>query len=105
MKQQQNGPLSPEDQLKLKEKVVGLVRAILIPEKAGLPVEKVNREYREFNGENIPWRKMGYSTMEDFLEQNPHMCRVQRKQDGWYLFGVATQETAHIARMVSQQKK
>ena len=61
-------------------------------------------EYREFNGEGIPFRKIGYSSLEDFLEQNPHMCRIHRKPDGWYLYGVATQETAHIVRLVSQQR-
>ena len=37
-------PQSPEEQAKLKKRVIGEVRAVLLPEKQGLPLEKLNRK-------------------------------------------------------------
>ena len=47
----------------------------------------ISGEYREFLGDNIPYRRLGYSTLEDFLDQNPAVCRIVRKPDGWYVYG------------------
>ena len=37
-------PQTPDEQAKLKKRVIGEVRAVLLPEKQGLPLEKLNRK-------------------------------------------------------------
>ena len=37
-------PQTPEEQAKLKKDVIGQIRAVLLPEKQGLPLEKLNRK-------------------------------------------------------------
>jgi len=97
--------LSEEERQELKAKVLGVIKAILVAAtKAGIHVEKFNREYRDFQGGNIPHRRLGYSTLEDFLDQNPAVCRIVRKPDGWYVYGRPTEEDAHISRMITAQK-
>ena len=55
-------------------------------------------------GEPIPFRKLGYVTLEEFLDQSPDLCRVGFTANGVVLHGVATEATAHVAAMVSQQR-
>ena len=55
-------------------------------------------------GEPIPWRKMGYQTLEEFLDQSPDLCRVAYTAQGVMVHGVATEKSAHVAEMVSQQR-
>ena len=60
-------------------------------------------EYREMIGEPIPYRKLGYSTLEEFLDQSPDLCRVSYSANGVILHGVATEATAHVAALVARQ--
>jgi len=101
-----NPPLTDEQREKMKAGVFSVIRATLMPHaKTGLPVEKLNREYREFTQQNIPYRDMGYPTLEDFLDQNPKLCRIAHKPTGWHVYGAVTQETKHIHEMVTSQKR
>ena len=54
-------------------------------------------------GEPIPWRKMGYQTLEEFLDQSPDLCRVSYTNEGVVVRGIATEASAHVAKLVSQQ--
>lgn len=56
-------------------------------------------------GGNIPFRKLGYHTLEDFLDQSPEMCRVSYGNSGIILHGVSTEATAHVASLVARQRK
>ena len=56
-------------------------------------------------GGNIPFRKLGYPCLEDFLDQSPDMCRIAYGPDGIILLGVATEATAHVASLVARQRK
>ena len=98
-------PQTPEEQAKLKKDVIGQIRAVLLPEKQGLPLEKLNREYRSMIGEPIPCVRMGYRTLDDFIDQNPQLFRIQFKPDSSiWVHAVETEETKHVKRMVSQQR-
>ena len=62
-------------------------------------------EYRDIIGENIPWQKLGYQTFDDFVNTNPHLCRLEVKGDGTvWVHAVPTEETQHIRNLVSMQK-
>ena len=65
-----------------------------------------SEDYRETVGKNIPYRSMGYNTLEDFLDQSPDMCRISYSSTGGILLhGVATEATAHVAALVARQRK
>ena len=38
-------PLSPDEKTRLRAKVIGHVRAVIMPAKQGMPLEKLNRKY------------------------------------------------------------
>ena len=65
----------------------------------------VSEEYKDIIGENIPWRKLGYSTFDDFVKKNRQLFRIDIKGDGSvWVHAVPTEETQHIRNMVSMQK-
>ena len=63
-------------------------------------------DYRGLVGEGIPYRSLGYPSLEAFVDHAlGDVCQVGRDRSGGYvLHALATQETAHIAAMVSAQK-
>lgn len=96
--------MTQEDQDKFKHKIINQVRGVLMPEKHGMLLSKLNFEYKSLIGENIPWDKMGYRTLYEFVHQNRQLFRVEFREEGSWVHAVATEETQHIKDMVSQQK-
>ena len=60
-------------------------------------------DYRDMIGKPIPYRDLGYVSLEEFLDQSPDVCRVQYTPNGISLHGVATAADAHVASLVSRQ--
>lgn len=60
-------------------------------------------DYRELQGEWIPFRKLGYSTLEELFQDVPGF-KVFNVNGEWVVDAVASQETQHIATMVARQK-
>ena len=75
-------------------------------DKFPLNVRIITGDYRGLVGEGIPYRSMGYQSLEAYVDHAMYdVCRVSRDRNGGYcLHALATQETAHIAAMVSAQK-
>ncbi|XP_074656038.1 tudor domain-containing protein 7B-like [Tubulanus polymorphus] len=82
-----------------------LLRAVLQPFKDGLPIRKLDSEYRQCNGSSVPYKQFGFNTQEDFLHSVKDTVRFSRNKDGEMIcFAVVTEETAHIAKLISNQK-
>ncbi|XP_026493738.2 tudor domain-containing protein 7 [Vanessa tameamea] len=86
-----------------KEQVIQALRATLISVKGALTVKQCNRDYRELQGEWIPYKKLGYPTLEKLFQDVPGFKITQINGD-WVVDAIASQETQHIASMVSRQK-
>ncbi len=117
-----------EERNKKREKVVKILNSLLITSKAGYPIEKLqgnqsqcvtstNRTwhdffvfyfpgcYKDIEGERIPFKTIGYSTLEDFLDQGRDFCRIAYDRQGGILIqAVPNEANAHIAHMVSKQR-
>ncbi|XP_077560350.1 uncharacterized protein LOC144175148 isoform X1 [Haemaphysalis longicornis] len=82
-----------------------ILRSILTSEKNGIPLRKLDGEYRMLTGNRIPYRQFGFNTMEEYLESIPDTVRLARGYDGEVLVHVVvTESTAHVAQMVRGQK-
>ncbi|CAH2102571.1 unnamed protein product [Euphydryas editha] len=86
-----------------KEQVIQALRATLISVKGALTIKQCNRDYRELQGEWIPFRKLGYPTLEKLFQDVPGFKITQINGD-WVVDAIASQETQHIASMVARQK-
>lgn len=60
-------------------------------------------DYRELQGEWIPFKKLGYPTLEKLFLDVPGF-KVSQVNGEWYVDAIASEDTQHIAAMVSRQK-
>ncbi|XP_045448202.1 tudor domain-containing protein 7 [Melitaea cinxia] len=86
-----------------KEQVIQALRATLISVKGALTIKQCNRDYRELQGEWIPYKKLGYPSLEKLFQDVPGFKITQVNGD-WVVDAIASQETQHIATMVARQK-
>ncbi|XP_049881297.1 tudor domain-containing protein 7 [Pectinophora gossypiella] len=86
-----------------KEQVIQALRATLISVKGALTIKQCNRDYKELQGEWIPFKKLGYPTLDKLFLDVPGF-KVTQINGEWYVDAIASQETQHIATMVSKQK-
>ena len=94
------------DREKLRDKVKKDIRALLISAPLGVPAQIFAKDYRQMNGKEIPYREIGYRSLDDFIWSIPDVVRVGMGPTGLVTFyPVATKETQHIVNMIKKQKK
>uniref|UniRef100_UPI003AAD656D tudor domain-containing protein 7A-like n=1 Tax=Centroberyx gerrardi TaxID=166262 RepID=UPI003AAD656D len=86
------------------ESVKKMLRSVLQSSKSGVSISRLQSEYRSLCGENIPLRKLGYPTLEDFLRSIPSVVRMEYRMGELTCFAAVCKETAHIAELVARQK-
>ncbi|XP_075545630.1 uncharacterized protein LOC142579388 isoform X1 [Dermacentor variabilis] len=87
------------------EDVGTILRSILTSEKSGILLRFLDNEYRTLTGTRIPYRQMGFSTLEEYLHSIPDVARLSTNAEGNTVVHVVVSEsTAHVAQMVRGQK-
>uniref|UniRef100_A0A7N8X4R8 Tudor domain containing 7 b n=1 Tax=Mastacembelus armatus TaxID=205130 RepID=A0A7N8X4R8_9TELE len=82
------------------ELVKKMLRAILLANKGGVSLSRLQSEYKELAGEHIPHKQMGHNQLETLLASMPSVVRMERSRSG----EVCAYETAHIAKVVARQR-
>ncbi|XP_074521487.1 tudor domain-containing protein 7A isoform X2 [Halichoeres trimaculatus] len=86
------------------ESVKRILRSVLQSCKAGVPVGRLQSEYRSLCGEFIPLKRLGFSKLEDYLWSIPSIVRLENYMGEIRCFAVTSRETVHIAELVARQK-
>lgn len=91
---------------KLIKQTKSMLRAVLISAPRGVIARRLQAEYKSITGTPIPYQKLGYYTLEDFLRSIPDVIHATAGSTGELTFvGVADSSTEHIAKLVSKQRK
>uniref|UniRef100_A0A7N6ACG5 Tudor domain-containing protein 7B n=1 Tax=Anabas testudineus TaxID=64144 RepID=A0A7N6ACG5_ANATE len=77
-----------------------MLPAILQANKGGLSLSRLQSEYKELTGEQIPHKQMGHNNLDALLASMPSVVRMERNRSG----EVCANETAHIAKVVARQR-
>ncbi|NXF96149.1 TDRD7 protein, partial [Eubucco bourcierii] len=81
------------------------LRAVLHPFKNGVPLSELQSEYKSLTGEWIPFRHLGYGTLEAYLASIPGVVRMEGNKMGEVIcHAVACPETMQIAQLVARQR-
>lgn len=89
----------------LKESVLLNLRSVTQSCKGGVPFERLQRDYKDLLGSPIPYRELGYNSLEAFIRDIPRVIALKRNNEGQLMaMGVADASTAHIVSLVSRQK-
>uniref|UniRef100_H3B4S9 Tudor domain-containing protein 7 n=1 Tax=Latimeria chalumnae TaxID=7897 RepID=H3B4S9_LATCH len=89
-----------------KELVSKMLRAVLQSSKNGVALSRLQGEYRGLTGEFIPFKQLGYPTLEAFLKSIPSVVKMEGGRVGGEVvcFAAVCSETAHIAKLVARQR-
>lgn len=94
-----------EDSNDLRKKVAANLRSVTQSCKGGVPFECLERDYRDLLGVPIPYKALGYSSLEAMLKAMPDVVTLEKNLAGKCIVMAVTDETtAHIASLIARQK-
>lgn len=87
------------------ELVKKMLRAVLQANKGGVSLSRLQSEYKELTGEQIPHKQMGQNHLDALLASMPSVVRMERNRSGEMVyFASGANETAHVAKVVARQR-
>uniref|UniRef100_A0A182RLS6 Tudor domain-containing protein 7 n=1 Tax=Anopheles funestus TaxID=62324 RepID=A0A182RLS6_ANOFN len=93
------GALSEEAQA-----AIAVIRALVASRKETSNVLSVLRDYRQLEGDSLPYRKFGFSTVEEFLLASNEFVIKSSAGDSTRIYIKPNRDSAHIQEMVAAQK-
>ncbi|XP_072260553.1 tudor domain-containing protein 7 isoform X2 [Pyxicephalus adspersus] len=88
-----------------KDLVAKMLRAVLQSNKNGVPFSRLLSEYKSLTGEYIPFKDMGFHTLEAYIKAIPTVVRIEDSRGGEFIcHAVVCKETAQIAELVARQR-
>ena len=89
-----------------KKKTEALLRAVLISSPRGVPLRRLDKEYRTVTFSSIPFQEMGYHSLEHYIKSIPSVAMLTRDVDGEFVVkGVASESDQHVAKLIAKQRK
>lgn len=85
------------------DKVLANLRAVLLSSKGGVPINEINQDFKTIIGENIPYRKLGYQSLEAFLKSITDI-KIVNKGRQTYVEALPNDKSSHLSKLVSRQK-
>ena len=101
----QDVKMDSPDLEKILERTKKSVRAVLMAVKDQVELSSLEADYYEMYEESIPWRRLQFSNLEDFLNSIPSVCRVRNIGFSTFVLAVTDENTQHIRQMVTSQKR
>jgi hypothetical protein len=80
------------------------IRSLLISQKGGCTMGELQRDYRNFNGRECPYRELGFRSFRDLIEEITDVARFSYENAREVVVAVTTEETAKIIRMIAKQR-
>lgn len=85
--------------------VEAMLRSVIQSSKGGVLISNLQKEYKLLVGKNVPFKLLGYPTMEAMLRDMPDIVRIVRNSSGEEVVNaVVNENTAHLASLVARQK-
>ncbi|XP_018321654.1 tudor domain-containing protein 7 isoform X2 [Agrilus planipennis] len=88
---------------KLRSNVISNLRACLILVKGKCDLRQLKADYHSITGENIPYNKLGFRSVEEFLSSVPSIF-ITQSANGITVEAKEDEKTLHIANLIEKQK-
>ncbi|KAL3287803.1 hypothetical protein HHI36_002265 [Cryptolaemus montrouzieri] len=86
------------------EETKKMLRSILVSSPLTISVIKLNNDYKELVGVNIPFKELGYDCLLTFLHAIPDVLRVEGNTLQSPVNLIVSKKTEHVNAMVLKQK-
>uniref|UniRef100_A0A182QFJ7 Tudor domain-containing protein 7 n=1 Tax=Anopheles farauti TaxID=69004 RepID=A0A182QFJ7_9DIPT len=83
---------------------ISVIRALVASRKETSNVQSVLRDYRQLEGDPLPYRKFGFSTVEEFLLASDEFVIKSAGGDSTRIYIKPNRDSAHIQEMIAAQK-
>ena len=93
------------DRDKILDKTKKALRSLLISAPRGVAIHLLAKDYNMVMGKELPYRELGYRSLDDFISSIPDTIRIGNGPGGLTCYAVANAETQQIARFVALSKK
>ncbi|XP_031365840.1 tudor domain-containing protein 5-like isoform X3 [Apis dorsata] len=80
------------------------ILALLLTHKGGCTLRQLNNDYYETEGEHIPWKELGYSSLLAFLYSMSKTVQIENKNNTFIIQGIASEKSKHVSKLVAGQK-
>ena len=70
----------------------------------GIPLQTFNSDYRGIVGSPIPYKELGFATLEDFFHQIPDTVSLVWSNSGPAVKAVENESVSHIVKLVDNQR-
>ena len=89
-----------------KKKTEAMLRAVLISSPRGVPLRRLDREFKSITFSSIPFREIGHVSLESYIRSIPNVASLTKDLDGELVVkGVASESDKHVARLIAKQRK
>ncbi|XP_022176927.1 uncharacterized protein LOC111038222 [Myzus persicae] len=85
------------------DEIISNLRATITSNKGGVQLNCIESDYYNLIGEPIPYRKLGYNSLEEFLEPLK-VFKIKNKGFHKFVNVVSDGKTQHLEKMISKQK-
>ncbi|XP_060532697.1 tudor domain-containing protein 7A-like isoform X2 [Cylas formicarius] len=86
-----------------REEVIKCIRGCLISTKEMVSLKQLNNDYYTLIGERIPYQKLGFKKLEDFIQSSNELELTKRGTE-YFVCAVPDKKSSHIIKLVSKQK-
>ncbi|XP_036330190.1 uncharacterized protein LOC118742313 isoform X1 [Rhagoletis pomonella] len=87
------------------QEVKAIIKSLVLSSPDAMSVDALNRDYRSTEGSPIPYKKLGFQTLEAFLRSIPDTVNVYGSGLSATVCIVLNEKSDHIHKMVCQQRK
>lgn len=92
-----------------REEIQKLLSSLLIARKeantTGVPIARLDQDYRDETGQRIPFRQFGHGCLVDFLQSLSQKLIIRFRDGMHYVFPVVTEKTKHVSALVAGQNQ
>ncbi|GLG96355.1 Tdrd7 [Gryllus bimaculatus] len=85
------------------EQIIRNLKACLVSVKGGIPLPCLDRDFKVLIGHSIPFRKLGFDSLEQFLRSIPDVS-ISKKNGETIVAVLPSKNTEHLASLVARQK-
>uniref|UniRef100_A0A8C1G304 Tudor domain-containing protein 7B-like n=1 Tax=Cyprinus carpio TaxID=7962 RepID=A0A8C1G304_CYPCA len=81
-----------------------MVRAVLLSSRSGVSLSNLQVEYKDLTGELIPYKQLGYATLDALLHSMPSVVKLDKGQSGEVVCHATTgNEVTRITKLAARQ--
>ncbi|XP_031844310.2 uncharacterized protein LOC116432095 isoform X1 [Nomia melanderi] len=87
-----------------RENIETTILALVLSQKRGCSLPQLCKEYYDLEGERIPWKRLGHSSLMKFLQSMSKTIEIENRNNETFLHGIPSDKSKHVSKLIAGQK-